>query len=204
MNSLNRILFFTIFLIATTGLQSQAQKAILFQYPSSSTQIKIAQERGDAKTVAFYKRSDNQIKHAIIKNFRQEFDYAPVYFFSSDDYYKVKAKDYDNVAFVDNKMNPVVFPEDILDYNIATIGFFPKELTEVEDKGEEVLEEGVENHFGRGIILKNVDLTPVKGKLRFTPCKIGKKGNIFVRKKRYYVFKGAGSLNLRLLKFGGK
>jgi len=200
-----KIFLFLVFVFCTLRVSTtNAQDFILFQLPSSTSQIKAAETVGDAKAVVVFKRSDSQIKQAIIKSFQEDFTYCTVYFFSSDDYDKVKSKDFEKVSFYNKKSELTTLPKEMTNYQIANISFFPKELTKVEKNGEEVYEQGVEDHFGKGIILNDKAFKPVKGKLRFTPCKITRRGSILNPRKRYYVFKGVESFNSRLLKFGSK
>ena len=177
-----------------------AQQAILFQIPSSSSQIKYAESQGDQKSVAHYKRSDNQIKKAIFKNFKGYFNFCPVYFFKSANYDDVKKGDLKSVQFYNDKGEEVSVPAGLKDYQVANISFFPKVLNKVVKDGVEVFEEAPEDHFGIGIIINNIKFVPIMGKMRFTPCKIFKRGSIFNRKKRYYEFRGAESLNRKLFK----
>lgn len=205
MNQFQRQAFFIVsffFLLFSDAVF--AQSALLFQIPSSSNQIAAAQTMGDDKLVGEYVRSDNQIKHAIMKSFQAEFGYCPVYFFNASDYEQVKNKELDAVTFYAKDGKEVTIPSSIEDYRIANISFYPKETFEVKDAqtGETNIREGAENHFGTGIIIYNKNYKPIAGKMRFTPCKIFKRGSIFNKKNRYYDFKGAGTLNKRLAKYG--
>ncbi len=182
--------------------QSNAQELILFQIPSSAPQIKIAAKAGDTKSVALYKRSDNQIKTAIIKSFYNEFDYCPVFFFMTEDYDAVLAKEFDKVTFYNHAGKQALLPADLKDYKIANIRFFPKELNSTTVDGKEVYQETTEDRFGKGIILNNDQFEPVKGRLRFTPCKIMKRGSFLSPKNRYYVFRGVGAFNRKVHKIG--
>jgi len=202
MKNKNYLLGFFLILALAFSQKVTAQDVILFQYPTSSAQIAAAQKEDNQKTIDVYKRSDNQIKNAILKGFRNEFSYCAVYFFSSDDYEAVKNKNWNAVNFIDHNRAAVKFSDSIEDYKLANISFFPRELSKVVNNGEEVYEEATEDRFGIGIILNTPDFKPVKGKLRFTPCKITKRGNIFTPKKRYYVFNGAASFNKKLERFG--
>jgi hypothetical protein len=202
MKKRNYLLAWLLFMAMAFSQKVTAQDVILFQYPTSSAQIAAAKKAGDQKTVDVYKRSDNQIKNAILKGFRNEFTFCPVYFFSSDDYEEVKNKKWDKVKFVDHNLSPVQLGNDIQNYQLANISFFPRELNKVVKDQTEIFEEEPENRFGIGIILNTPEFEPVLGKLRFTPCKIAKRGSIFTPKKRYYVFNGAASFNKKLSKFG--
>lgn len=205
MNNFQRL--FSLVLFCMTFLMSQesvAQKALLFQIPSSAGQIEAAQSAGDDKTVAIYKRSDNQIENAIMRSFKAEFGYCPVYFFHGSDFDKVKNKELSEVQFYAKDGSKVMIPKDLKDYRIANISFYPKITYQVKDgmTGETVAQEETQNFYGKGIILYNKNFEPLIGKLRFTPCKIYKRGSLFNKNKRYYDFKGAGTLNKRLQKFG--
>ncbi len=198
-----KIIFIAVVLTTIFFSNVKAQKAILFQIPSSSAQIKYETSRGNDKAVAQYKRSDNQIKHAIYRNFKEFFTYCPVYFFSSSDYEHVKNHKLQAVTFYNNLGKEVSLPTQLSDYKVANISFYPKVTKEItKEDGSVVLEESSEDHFGIGIIMNDTTFNPVLGKLRFTPCKIFKRGSIFNRSKRYYEFRGAQSLNRKLLKHG--
>ena len=193
-------LFFFLSLIIY-GLNAHAQEVLLFQMPSSDAQIEAAQSVNDMDAVKLYQRSDNQIKHAIAKDFRTNFTFCPIYFFHSKDLEKVENKNFSNVVFYDNNLNETSVPN-AESYHIANISLFPKQTELVEKmNGEKVLEQTAESHFGLGIILRTMDYEAVDGKLRFTPCKIGKRGNIFNKKKRYYVFTGGYAFNRKMMKF---
>lgn len=185
---------------------STGQDAILVQIPSSNVQIKAAEAAGDSDMVKMFKRSDSQIKNALIKDFRTNFSFCPVYFFEIKDVEAVKAKKFKQVTFYDNNVIATDEPEKIRDYYIANISFYPKETVEVADNnGTSVREEtGVEDHFGLGIILRNQAYEPVKGKLRFTSCRIGKRGSVFNKAKRYYVFWGSNLFSRKLAKFSSQ
>lgn len=205
MNNFQRSFLISILSIALFLSQDvAAQTAILFQIPSSAGQIEAAQSAGDEKTVAIYKRSDSQIENAIMRSFKAEFGYCPVYFFNASDYEKVKNKELSEVQFYAKDGTTVMIPKDLKGYSIANISFYPKITYDVKDgmTGETIAQEEPQNFYGKGIILYDQDFVPVLGKLRFTPCKIYKRGSLFNKKKRYYDFKGAGTLNKRLKKFG--
>lgn len=195
-------LFFMLH-VSNTGF---SQSAILFQIPSSTNQINVAESSGDTEMAAVYKRSDNQIRTAIMRNFKAEFTYCPVYFFSIDDYDKVKSQNLSEVEFYDLNGKKTKIPEDVTDYKLANISFFPKALFETKDNisGQKILSEEVDNRYGKGIILYDKNFEPLNGKLRFTPCKVFKRGSIFKRNKRYYDFRGAYSLQRKLKKHGWK
>ncbi len=189
---------FILFCILFSSEKLVAQKPILFQIPSSNAQIEAANTLGDTSLVEEYKRSDNQIKNAIYKDFRMYFEYGPVYFFQTKDAEDVQDGKLDKVSFEDNTGAPITLPQDLKEYYTANISFFPKVYRKTEQSGETILEETPENHFGLGIILRDENYQPLMGKLRFTECKIAKRGPWLNRKKRYYVFKGCEALNRKM------
>lgn len=191
------VLFNGLFSFSAIG-----QETILFQIPNSTAQIEYAQSTGDEKSVAEFKRSDKQIMVAIYRNFKAHFNFCPVYFFNSKDFEKVKNKNLSAVTFYNNKGEEVKLTNELKNYQIANISFFPKVVNKEVDNGVEVLKESAEDHFGRGIIMNSSNFNPVLGKMRFTPCKIFKRGSIFNKKKRYYEFRGAEALNRKLHRHG--
>lgn len=181
------------------------QYTVLVQVPSSRVQIEAALSVGDTKTADVFKRADQQIKTALIKDFRTNYAAGAVYFFEPEDAEHVINKRFDKVTFwdINKKEVPFTAPDNDTFY-IANISFYPRETEVVSESGEEVVREqsDVESHLGLGIILRTADYEPVSGKLRFTACRIGKRGNIFDKSKRYYVFWGSAAFSRKLLKHG--
>jgi hypothetical protein len=180
--------------------QTQDQ-IILFQIPSSSTQIEAAEQAGQHEVAKDFMRWDNQIKNAIFLDFSENYSFGPVYFFATEDADKIKKQDFSNVVFFNRSGENTQLPSNLGDYQIANISFYPKETIVKSKDGKDIIEESPENHTGQGIILRNKNYEPVTGKLRFTPCRIAKRGNIFKPKKRYYVFKGSSAFSDKLKKF---
>ncbi len=174
---------------------------MLFQLPSSMSQIEAAEAHGDTSAANQFRKSDMQIKHAILRDFKENYQYDSVYFFESADVDKLKNGKLDELLLLNLDGQQIQTPKKLQDYWIANVSFYPKEFIQVEKNGQTVEEETTEQHFGLGIILRNPNYAAVKGKLRFTPCKIAKRGSLFNKKKRYYVFWGAKPFNEKMVKF---
>jgi hypothetical protein len=199
------------FLIMTICLPTIAQEkyfkpnVILFMLNKSTNKIEALKKRALFTDIKDVEQIDNDINMSIIKDFSKKFKYCPVYFFYSDQYDLVKAKDWENVTFYDYEhltSNKKIEIHALGNYYIAEVNYPPVQKYE-EVKPSVTMMNGTENGGGEnefanshdyGIVLYNENFEAVSGKLMFTNISLTKHGSLLKGKNRKYVFKGSEKL----------
>lgn len=211
MNKILLLLTFFLYLSPTTKAQDVVRPDVLFfRLPDLATNQANALQKGDKKQAARLAEIAKNYRSAILKDFRQNFTFCTVYFFTESELQFFAEDAWSQVTFYDNK-GKVVQVEKPKQYLVANIGIKPPVYNTGVKYGEEQVKqdeinynENSQAHDEDGIVLRDKNIEPIKGKLLFTNSFLGKKGIGFLKPNSMdYRFRGASALELKLIKAFG-
>lgn len=212
------ILFFLVVhnvALSQIGTKPQYPKpnAILVMLNESTNKIEALQKRGYSnEQIKEVKEGDKQINTSLVKDFKNNFDFCPVYFFYNKDYDAVKNKEWDKVKFYDTDFNIYALNDaknKLGQYYIAEVGYPPIVNIAIIDKDNPPIREtdgfdGPEGSASRRdycLLLNDDQFKILEGKLGLTNISLRRVGNIFKPSTLTFRFIGADFFNRKLQKY---
>ena len=211
-----KYIFLFIYLFSTVEI-SFAQKisyskpsVILFKLRTSTRKIDYLQKHGTAAQVKEVQEDDRDYNKEIVRDFKVNFTFCPVYFFYDNEYELAQKNQWEKMTFYDAESfekEKKIEAIGINNFYFADIGFYPADTTlqskEFWDPRAKqfVYSSEATSTNNYGIILYNEKFEAIHGKMRFTDVIVSKKGNFMKKNAMRHYFEGAARLQQKALKF---
>ncbi|MBP6455088.1 MAG: hypothetical protein KA275_00055 [Chitinophagaceae bacterium] len=183
---------------------------ILFKLRTSTRKIEYLKKYGSADQVKEVQEDDRAYNKEIVRDFKENFTYCPVYFFYDSDYDLAQKNQWEKMTFYDAESfekEKKIEAIGINNFYFADIGFYPadtnlqaKEFWDARAQ-QYVYSSEVTSTNNYGIILYNEKFEALHGKMRFTDVIVSKKGNFMKKNAMRHYFEGAARLQKKALKF---
>lgn len=213
MHRLQKLLFVYLLIMHCGTMNAQQRNrpkltALVFMLRVSTNRIESYKDKNMLREMNDAIQADNEINSSIIRDFKNNFSFCPVYFFYDTLLDYVKGKKWDKVIFYDYEhlQSPKkIEVSDLENYLIAEVNYPPMSTYPIVDEKGVVHEPEYEIDFASardyGILMYDEHFNLLHNKMQFTNISLRRKGSIFDPKNATYSFEGASRFQLKLKKF---